>query len=53
MRGLPDSAVVGTYKRLARKPRRGRSAGKDEQYYQNVADIMNGWVYKLTSFFRR
>jgi hypothetical protein len=52
MRGLPDSAVVGTYKRLARKPRRSRSH-KDEQYYQDVADIMNGWVYKLTSFFRR
>jgi len=51
MRGLPDSAVVGTYKRLARKPR--RSAGKDEQYYQDVSDIMNGWIYKLTSFFRR
>jgi hypothetical protein len=50
MRGLPDSAVVGTYKRLARKPRRSH---KDEQYYQDVADIMNGWIYKLTSFFRR
>jgi len=35
MRGLPDSAIYGTYKRLARKKRKGAGSSFDEMdaYY--------------------
>lgn len=42
MRGLPDSAIVGTYKRLHRKPKR-----KPMAHYQQQADFLNGLVFKM------
>jgi len=33
MRGLPDSAVVGTYKRLHRKPKRKSYQAESELLY--------------------
>lgn len=42
MRGLPDSAVVGTYKRLHRKPK-----AKAKANYQLEADFLNGLVFKI------
>jgi hypothetical protein len=42
MRGLPDSAVVGIYKRAHRKPKR-----KPMAYYKREADFLNGLVYKM------
>lgn len=42
MRGLPDSAVVGTYKRLHRKPK-----GKPMAHYRQEADMLNAIVFKM------
>ena len=42
MRGLPDSAIVGTYKRLSRKPK-----AKAKANYQREADFLNGLVFKM------
>jgi hypothetical protein len=42
MKGLPDSAVVGTYKRLHRKPK-----GKRMAHYRQEADILNDLVFKM------
>lgn len=41
MRGLPDSVVVGTYKRLTRK------GGNGVSYTQDNADFFNAVVGKL------
>lgn len=42
MRGLPDSAVVGTYKRLHRKPK-----GKPMAHYRQEADMLNAFLLKM------
>lgn len=42
MRGLPDSAIVGTYKRLHRKPK-----AKAKRNYQKEADLLNGLIFKM------
>ncbi len=44
MRGLPDSVVYGTYRRLTRK---GRKADKGNTYYKGQADLLNTWIAKL------
>lgn len=47
MRGLPDSAIYGTYKRLARKKRRKAGSSFDEMdaYYLGLA-IRNFFLRK-------
>jgi hypothetical protein len=52
MRGLPDSAVWGTYKRLTRKPRRGKNS-KENAYYQQNADVLNAMVARLVRPFAK
>ncbi len=47
MRGLPDSAVYGTYKRI--KGKKGRSS-KSNAYYQENADSFNNFVSKCLLF---
>lgn len=44
MKGLPDSAVVGTYKRLHRKPKR---SAKSREQYQKDADFWNAIVFSV------
>ena len=44
MRGLPDSAVLGTYKRLTRK---GKKVHKGHHYYQSNADVLNALVARM------
>lgn len=51
MRGLPDSAVLGTYKRLTRKGRKSARQDKGHAYYQANADVMNRAVDKFISLF--
>lgn len=41
MRGLPDSAIVGTYKRLHRKPKRKHYASHEENL-QNLGAGIEG-----------
>jgi hypothetical protein len=43
MRGLPDSALVGTYKRLHRKPKRKHYATKQETQENLGAGIDAGF----------
>lgn len=42
MRGLPDSAIVGTYKRLHRKPRRQASIVSYKEQGELLATLL--WV---------
>ena len=42
MRGLPDSAVYGTYKRLSRKPRRQASIVSYKEQGELLATLL--WV---------
>jgi len=44
MRGLPDSAIVGTYKRLHR---RGKASAKSRAHYQKQADFWNAIVFSV------
>lgn len=48
MRGLPDSAVWGTYKRVTRT---GRRANKGYHYYQANADLLNSFVARIVKMF--
>ena len=48
MRGLPDSVVVGTYKRVTRT---GRKDSKGHYYYQNNADILNRFIARIVKMF--
>ncbi len=50
MRGLPDSAVWGTYKRLTRK---GKKVAKGHYYYQQNADVLNSWVARIVRPFAK
>jgi hypothetical protein len=50
MRGLPDSAVFGTYKRMSRigKPRRRKNYQADVVYFYAVIDALDSLVKKLS-----
>lgn len=44
MKGLPDSAIVGTYKRLHRRP---KASAKSRAHYQKEADFWNAIVFSV------
>jgi hypothetical protein len=44
MRGLPDSAILGTYGRMKHARRKNRRSAKD---YQATADFLNSILIKL------
>ena len=44
MRGLPDSAILGTYGRMKHARRKNRRSAKD---YQATADFLNNILIKL------
>ena len=43
MRGLPDSAILGTYGRMKHTRRKNRRSAKD---YQATADFLNNMINK-------
>ena len=43
MRGLPDSAIVGTYGRMKHMKHKSRRSAKD---YQATADFLNNMINK-------
>lgn len=45
MRGLPDSAVLGTAKRLKRVGRGGRPVKGTAKKNQQTADALNSMIY--------
>ena len=46
MRGLPDSAVVGTYKRLHRKPRRQAPIVSCDEQAEMVGKVFSWFAVK-------
>jgi uncharacterized protein YecE (DUF72 family) len=51
MRGLPDSALVGTYKRLHRKPKRKHYASHEENLQNLGAGI--SILFRVIAFFAK
>jgi hypothetical protein len=49
MRGLPDSAVVGTYKRIHRKPKRNAPIVS----YKAQGDFVAGLLWKMATPLRK
>lgn len=47
MRGLPDSAIYGTYKRLARKKRRKHNAGFDDFDFYALGLAVRNFVLRF------
>jgi hypothetical protein len=49
MRGLPDSAVVGTYKRIHRKPKRQAPIVS----YKEQGELVSGFLWAIATPLRK